>query len=366
MEHLLLSFASVMQSIGYVVLAIVVLLIMITVHEFGHYVAGKAFGFGIEEFAIGFGPKLYSRTRKSGEIFSVRALPIGGFCAFKGEDEDDEDPKAFNNRKPWQRIIVLVAGALMNYFLALLLIFVLFGAYGRPAYAVIEREPPAFQSAAEDGVLDNYLKEGDVILTMNGRRVYMATDLMRAVDKKKGGDLLHVTVIRNGETVELEVKLRRSTSFTNIEDTDALLTALGLRSLGATNVRVGFFASIGNGFEYSFRIAGTIFTVLGQLLTGRLGLSSLGGTITTVSVTADAIRMGGFNYLLMMSSFIGVNLAVFNLLPIPALDGSRVVFTVIEWIRKKPINRKVEAAIHFGGFVFLIGFAVLVDILQLF
>ena len=92
MEHLLLSFASVMQSIGYVVLAIVVLLIMITVHEFGHYVAGKAFGFGIEEFAIGFGPKLYSRTRKSGEIFSVRALPIGGFCAFKGEDEDDEDP----------------------------------------------------------------------------------------------------------------------------------------------------------------------------------------------------------------------------------------------------------------------------------
>lgn len=119
-----------MQSIGYVVLAIVVLLIMITVHEFGHYVAGKAFGFGIEEFAIGFGPKLYSRTRKSGEIFSVRALPIGGFCAFKGEDEDDEDPKAFNNRKPWQRIIVLVAGALMNYLLALLLIFVLFGAYG--------------------------------------------------------------------------------------------------------------------------------------------------------------------------------------------------------------------------------------------
>lgn len=265
MEHLLLSFASVMQSIGYVVLAIVVLLIMITVHEFGHYVAGKAFGFGIEEFAIGFGPKLYSRTRKSGEIFSVRALPIGGFCAFKGEDEDDEDPKAFNNRKPWQRIIVLVAGALMNYLLALLLIFVLFGAYGRPAYAVIEREPPAFQSAAEDGVLDNYLKEGDVILTMNGRRVYMATDLMRAVDKKKGGDLLPVTVIRNGETVELEVKLRRSTSFTNIEDTDALLTALGLRSLGATNVRVGFFASIGNGFEYSFRIAGTIFTVLGQV-----------------------------------------------------------------------------------------------------
>ncbi len=365
MEHLLLSFASVMQSIGYVVLAIVVLLIMITVHEFGHYVAGKLLGFGIEEFAIGFGPKLYSKKAKSGEVFSVRALPIGGFCAFKGEDEEDDDPKAFNNRKPWQRIIVLISGALMNFLLALLLIFLLFGAYGRPAYVVTEREEMGFPSLGqiEESAI---LKEGDVILSMNGRRVYLATDLMRAIDDKQAGDMVPITVLRDGERTELNLRLHRNGEFTNIEDTEALLLALGLRSLSATNVRQGFFPTIGNGFEYSFRVAGTIFTVLGQLFTGKLDISSLGGTVTTVSVTASAIRVGGLNYLLMMASFIGVNLAVFNLLPIPALDGSRVVFTIIEWIRKKPMNRKVEAAIHFCGFVFLIGFAVLVDILQLF
>ena len=364
MEHQLLSFASVMQSIGYVVLAVVILLVMITIHEFGHYVAGKTLGFGIEEFAIGFGPKLYSKNTKSGEVFSIRALPIGGFCAFKGEDEDDDDPKAFNNRKPWQRIIVLVSGALMNFLLALALIFLLFGAYGRPVYVVTEREKLVFPSTDINETA--ILKEGDVILTMNGRRVYLATDLMKSIDGKAAGDMVPILVLRDGEKTELNVRLQRRGDFINIEDTNTLLASLGLRSLTATNVRLGFFQTIGNGFEYSFRIAGTIFTVLGQLFTGKLGISSLGGTITTVSVTASAIRVGGFNYLLMMSSFIGVNLAVFNLLPIPALDGSRVVFTVIEWIRKKPMNRKVEAAIHFGGFIFLIGFAVLVDILQLF
>ena len=195
-----------MQSIGYVVLAIVVLLIMITVHEFGHYVAGKLLGFGIEEFAIGFGPKLYSKKAKSGEVFSVRALPIGGFCAFKGEDEEDDDPKAFNNRKPWQRIIVLISGALMNFLLALLLIFLLFGAYGRPAYVVTEREEMGFPSLGqiEESAI---LKEGDVILSMNGRRVYLATDLMRAIEIPARIDFMSVSSYGSGTKTSGVVKI---------------------------------------------------------------------------------------------------------------------------------------------------------------
>ena len=104
----LLSFASVMSTVGSVCLAILILLAMITVHEFGHYVAGKIFHFKINEFAIGFGPKLFSRTKKNGEVFSVRLLPLGGFCAFEGEDEENPHPDAFNNKRPWQRIIVLL------------------------------------------------------------------------------------------------------------------------------------------------------------------------------------------------------------------------------------------------------------------
>ena len=118
----LLAFSDVMKTIGSVLLAILILLAMITVHEFGHYVAGKIFKFKINEFAIGFGPALFNRTKKNGEVFSVRALPLGGYCAFEGEDEENSHPDAFNNKKPWQRIIVLFAGAFMNYLLERLLI----------------------------------------------------------------------------------------------------------------------------------------------------------------------------------------------------------------------------------------------------
>lgn len=127
----------------------------------------------------------------------------------------------------------------------------------------------------------------------------------------------------------------------------------------------GFFDTVGRSFTYSFRIGGTIFKVLGQLLTGDLGLEAFGGPVSTIKLTSE-IASRGVQQFLEIAAFIGVNLAVFNLLPIPALDGSKIVFTVIEWIRGKPVNRKVEAVIHAVGFVLLLGFAVLVDLLQLF
>ena len=127
----------------------------------------------------------------------------------------------------------------------------------------------------------------------------------------------------------------------------------------------GFFQSLGRAFTYSARIGGTIFEVLGQLLTGHLGLSAFGGPVTTIKLTSQ-VASRGIQPFLEIAAFIGVNLAVFNLLPIPALDGSKIIFTCIEWVRGKPINRKVEAIIHVVGFVLLLGFAVLVDLLQLF
>jgi regulator of sigma E protease len=132
------------------------------------------------------------------------------------------------------------------------------------------------------------------------------------------------------------------------------------------NVRFGFMESIGRGLRYSYSVAGKIFRTLGELLTGKLSITAMGGPITTISVTSNAIKDGGFNYFLEIMGFIGINLAVFNLLPIPALDGSRAVFCIIEGIRKKPINRKVEGIIHAIGLFVLLGFCILVDILQMF
>ena len=189
---LMASFSEIIGYVVYVLIAVLVLLAMITVHELGHYISGKIFGFGIEEFAIGFGPKLYSKTKKDGEKFSIRLLPLGGFCAFKGEDQEDSDPTAFNNKKPWQRLIVLLSGAFMNYFFSLLIIALMFGIYGHSALVAykVDQTPSIYGEEYQ-------LKERDVILKANGKNVYMLTDLMTAIADKKAGDEVPFTIIRN-------------------------------------------------------------------------------------------------------------------------------------------------------------------------
>ncbi len=375
MAYNLLSFSGVMGVIGSVLLAILILLVMITVHEFGHYVAGKIFKFKINEFAIGFGPRIFKHTKKNGEVFSVRCLPLGGFCAFEGEDTDAPHPDAFNNKKPWQRIIVLFAGAFMNYLLALLLIMVSFFSYGQLLLMTYEIEP------SPEPVYNVYaLHDRDVIIACEGKNVYLTSDLMERLDGKKQGDKVNFTVSRaEGDArkvVDVEVMLRSDADFKNLTDTTALWRALGVATRetdGGEQFLIysvaykdfGFFDTVGRSFTYSFRIGGTIFKVLGQLLTGDLGLEAFGGPVSTIKLTSE-IASRGVQQFLEIAAFIGVNLAVFNLLPIPALDGSKIVFTVIEWIRGKPVNRKVEAVIHAVGFVLLLGFAVLVDLLQLF
>lgn len=373
---ILASFSEVAGYIGYILLAVLVLLVMITVHELGHYIAGKIFGFGIEEFAIGFGPKLFKRkNKKTGEIFSVRLFPIGGFCAFKGEDKDDDDPTAFNNRKPWQRIIVLISGAFMNYLLALLIIATMFFSYGQTMLIAYNTE----HSADPIYTVENSFQDRDIIFTANGKNVYLITDLMNSTADKKAGDTVRFTVMRNGQMKTIDLLLRADTDYKNVEDLSPLYTALGIQmktdsqtgkitesGLYQTGVKFGFFQTLGKTVVYSFKVAGSIFTVLGQLINGSLGIGSLGGTVTTISVTATAIKVGGFRNLLNIASFIGVNLAVFNLLPIPALDGSRVVFTAIEWIRRKPLNRKVEGLIHAVGLVLIMAFAIFIDLQQCF
>ena len=367
------SFGEVMSTVGYITLAVLILLIMITVHEFGHYVAGKIFGFGIDEFAIGFGPKLFSRLKKNGERFSIRLFPIGGFCAFRGEDADCDDPTAFNNKKWWKRIIVLISGAFMNYILALFVIMLMFGIYGQTVLVTYKTVAPPV------GIESEYcFQDRDIILKAQGNNVYLTTDLMDAIENKKAGDIVDFTVRRGGKDVDVKIKLRTDTNFTNLEDLTKMYSALGIYyqtdsdgvmvdgGLYSTSIKLGFFQLIGRSFEYSFTLALSIFKVLGQLITGALGISSLGGTVTTIAVTADAIKIGGFRYLLNMTGFIGVNLAVFNLLPIPALDGSRVVFTAIEGIRKKPLNRRVEGIIHTVGLFLLLLFAVFVDLQRCF
>lgn len=402
-------------------LAIFMLLVMITVHEFGHYIAGKIFKFKINEFSIGFGPALFKKKhKKTDELFVIRLIPLGGYCAFEGEDGLDEEspapekeisaevqtaevfpdiavasenqetvteeksavgtpvkgvsPDAFTKKKPWQRIIVLVAGAFMNYVLALLMILIGFFAYGQSMIAVWKMDAPTEEYRSEYS-----LQDLDIMLEAEGRNLYLTTDIAKALNGKKAGDLVEMKVSRVvgktdddkniREEMTVSVMLREDVTVKNSADLNSVWRALGIANeegvdqLATTYYQFGFFETLGRSFAYSFKIAGSIFKVLGELLTGQLGISALGGPITTISMTSQMVSRG-FRSFLEIGSFIGVNLAVFNLLPIPALDGSKVVFTAIEWVRGKPISRKVEAIIHAVGFILLLGFAVLVDFLQ--
>ena len=399
---------SVWSTIGSVALAIFILLAMITIHEFGHWLAGKILHFKINEFSIGFGPALFKhKGKKTGEIFALRLIPLGGYCAFDGEDGLEEEPAPvfeeesadgdkvlltpaeesapaaekqaepekpakkgeasgkFTEMKPWKRIIVLVAGAFMNYLLALLLIIICFSAYGQTMLAVYEVEPTDEIPAAY------CLQDKDIFLKAEGKSLYLTTDLARALNGKKAGDKVSLYISRivsqetdgegkvvktEREKMNVEIILRSDVTVKNSAQLDSAWAALGVKNseehgymLANGTQKFGFFETIGRSFLYSFKIAGSIFKVIGELLTGNLGISALGGPITTITMTSQVASQ---------------SLAVFNLLPIPALDGSKVVFTVIEWIRGKPISRKVEAIIHAVGFVLLLGFAVLVDILQ--
>ena len=387
----LLSFTSFIKSFGGILLAIVILLAMITVHEFGHYLAGRILRFKINEFSIGFGPALFKkRSKKTGRTFALRIVPLGGYCAFDGEDEFEEEEKSdeepfpewiekteevvdeekypepegerFNDQAPWKRIVVLVAGATMNYLLALICIVVLFCCLGRPMYSVIKEKPSETATVA---ATSTGLQTGDIILKINGKNVYTITDYMDVLEGKKAGDTVSFTVQTEEGKVVREVRLAKDANFANMSDTLTLLYSMDIYGLYSTQQKQGFFDSIGHSFAYSWRLGGMILRSLGELLTGKLGIDTMGGPVTTIKVTSQ-VAASGLASFLNIAALIGVNLAVFNLLPIPALDGCKVIFCIIEWIRKKPVNRKVEAWIHFVGIIFLFGFAILVDLLQLF
>ena len=170
---------------------------MITVHEFGHYVVGKIFKFKINEFAIGMGPALFKKKKKNGEIFSIRAFPLGGFCAFEGEDEDNDNPNAFNNKKPWQRILVLIAGAFMNFLLALFIIGIMFSCYGKAVYQVKEVHP----NASYEQVLQN----GDGLLEINGRKIFLSTDLIKSIDGLKGQSTIVIVAHRLTTIIDADI-----------------------------------------------------------------------------------------------------------------------------------------------------------------
>lgn len=435
MLNLLADFTSVIKTVGYVLLAFVVLMVMVLIHETGHYAAGKLLGFQINEFAVGMGPKILSKKKKNGEVFSLRLFPLGGFCAFEGESDDVENPKAFHKQKPWKRLIVLFSGALFNFLSAILVAVIVFAAYGETVVLVKEVYDTAPQA-------NQYLQNGDIIYKINGRRIYMLDSLGRyfsddtmtftvlrptEVDGKieyKETDIQNITQdnfasftlskVENEYYSYSNGKKRKLVAGDNIYklngnilskpgdfskywqqnfDGKCILTVLvgdkaydytldyslvennqlvavespytgiGMR-MSYVKHKFGFGEVLIRVVPYCCEVGMLVLRTLGGLLTGAVGIESVGGPITTISMTTQVVSTG-FANVLMLIVLISVNLAVFNLLPVPALDGCQMVFVLIEWIARKPINRKVQSYINGIGLVVLIVLMLLIDILKL-
>lgn len=346
----------------YVVLAIIILMIMIVIHEFGHYTAGKIFKFKINEFSVGFGKAIFSKTKANGEKFSIRLIPLGGYCAFDGEDETKEDSNSFNNQAWWKRLIVLFSGAFFNFLSAIIFTFILLMVIGSGVVQINE----------VDNTSPNYgiIQSGDIIYKVDGvTPTFINGGVTKLMEKKNVGENITFEIGRDGNTINVVVQKYSTTvidSDGNVvlddENNPVMKDIVGFNS---SYVKYSFWSSLINCIPYTFNMAFECLKILGQIFIGQYGLKDLGGPITTISTIANATHINILN-LFLLFPLIAVNLAVFNLLPIPALDGARMVFVIIEGIRRKPINREIEGKIHAIGLIVLFAFVILVDILQIF
>ena len=353
---LLTNFLTALQNMGIkclgLVLALAVLLFLILVHELGHYTFGKIFKFKINEFSIGFGKAIYKKQKADGEVFSIRVVPLGGYCAFEGEDQgNNESEGAFNKQAPWKRLLVLLGGVLFNFITAVIfsiLLTTLIGT-GIPKIASVE------------GVNSQYILAGDEIVSINGEKPSFVNGGMEFILMNcEDTEPINLVIVRDGKKIEQTVYKQEFKDKLN----DSYY-AIGITSYQYHKYEVG--EAILNAVPYTCEMAWDTLELFGKLISGKLNLEYVSGPISTIGAMSDSMTVSNklnLTSLVLLLPLLSVNLAVFNALPIPALDGSRMVFVLIEWIRKKPINKDLEGKIHFWGLMALFGFVILVEVLH--
>ena len=345
----------------YVLAAILIFGLLIALHELGHFTAAKLCGVRVNEFSIGMGPLLWHRETEETQ-YSLRLLPVGGFCAMEGEDEDTGDERAFARQGFWKKLVILTAGAFMNFLTGVLILLVLYA--GESAFYVdqIAGFADGFPLEGEDGLM-----VGDVIYKIDGYRTYMRRDseLFLRYNDGQGVDLV---VLRDGEKVTLkDFPMYRGTY--NGQEGKFGLSIGGLESPATAWTKLQF------GWYQALDFVQLVWFSLVQLVTGNAGMNDLSGpvgivtTITEVG-TASKTALIAVQNIAYFAALIAVNLAVMNLLPIPALDGGRIFFLAVDAVTmalfKRKVPEKYQAAVNAAGLVMLLGFMLLVTVHDVF
>lgn len=331
-----------------IISSIIIFLLVILIHEFGHFIVAKMNGVSVLEFSIGMGPKLFQRE-SNGTLYSLRVLPVGGYCQLEGEDEENDSPNSLNNQSPLVRLKVILAGAIMNFILAFILLILLMSV-SRVSTEVsgVIKDSPAYSSG---------IQTGDQIVSINGENVSDGEELLKSIKESKGD--LNIGIIRDSQSKNIKVTPRLENNIRKI----------GVNFQEEYNIK-NF--SIVKGFKKGLitflNLTGMLYKFLGMLITGQLGLGGVSGPVGVVKEIGNAAKTGVAN-LIFLLAYININLGVFNLLPIPALDGGRAIFILIEMIFGKKISQEKEGYIHMVGLILLLALIAIVtikDVIKLF
>lgn len=354
------------MSIVYLIVAILMFGLLIAIHEFGHFFTAKLCGVKVNEFAIGMGPALLKKQR--GEtLYSLRAFPIGGYCAMEGEDEDTGDERAFTAQPAWKKLIILAAGAFMNFVIGVIFLAIV----TFPAGGFLTNEITEMSEGFPAQPSGQTLQVGDRIVEVDGHAIYQRSDIFLFLSRT-AGNTVDLAVNRAGERIELPGYV-----LTAVEQEDGSERLMLGIVLGGVEE-----ATLGAKLRYTWLQAvddvRLVWYSLGELFRGAVGLRDMSGPVGIISMVGDvgeqgaqqaeaqhqAAWYGALMGILNFASFIAINLAVMNLLPIPALDGGRIFFVLINGVftglTKKRLDPKYEGYVHAAGMMLLLGLMVVV------
>lgn len=344
------------ESLGTVLIAVLVFGGLIFIHEFGHYIFARIFSVTIEEFAIGMGPKLVGYTSKKTNItYSLRMIPIGGYVAMVGEEGESADPNSFDKKPSWQRFIITVAGAAVNItagFIAMAILTSMIYLYGTEVKSFYTSEETGFEISSEA----SGLMVGDEIVRVNGKKVDIYDELSYEI-MRNGNEPVDLVVIRDGKEVTL------------LDVVFPVSTESG-QKFGVLDIApVAVERKLGNIIKFSLEKSTLIIRMCWEsiidLIRGRYSLDAVSGPVGISGAIGDAAKRGSLN-LLYIVAMISINLGVMNLLPIPALDGGRIIFILVEMISHRRLPKKIEDTINAVGLFVLLGLSFVIMVKDIF
>ena len=340
-----------MNTIGGILLAIVIFGVFIFVHELGHFLSAKAFNMKVNDFALGFGPAIFKFT-KGETTYALRAFPLGGYVTIDGDDEESDDERAFPKQKIWKRVVVMAAGGVMNLMLGFIVVVVVLNIQPQLGTTTISNFQP-------NSVSSSALQVGDKILKINGSAINIDNDIVFGLVRAEDA-MVDMKVERNGEILELQVPFKMEQVSEGVNSLYIDFTVLPLKKTVLSVLRSSYY--------YTGSIAKMVWISIIDLVTGKFSVNQLSGPVGVTAVISQASALG-IRPLLMLVAFITINLGVFNLLPLPALDGGKLLFLLIEAIFRRRVPAKYENYVHTAGMALLLGLMLFVtfnDITKLF